>query len=60
MRGLAKNPRSPGVGKLQGGGNLWRIRVGDYCIVYENHDTKVLILVLAIAHHEDIYRCRKG
>ena len=56
MRGLATNPRPLGVGKMQGGGNLWRIRVGDYRIVYEIHDARVLILVLAIGHRKDIYR----
>jgi mRNA interferase RelE/StbE len=35
---LAENPRPPGVKKLQGYENTYRIRVGDYRIVYEIHD----------------------
>jgi mRNA interferase RelE/StbE len=41
---------------MQGAANLWRIRVGDYRIVYEIQDTQVLILVLRIGHRKDIYR----
>jgi mRNA interferase RelE/StbE len=53
---LALNPKPPGVVKMQGDANLWRIRVGDYRIVYEIHDATILILVLNIVHRRDIYR----
>ena len=56
MRDLATEPRPPSVVKMQGDPNLWRIRVGDYRIVYEIHDGRVLILVLKIGHRKDIYR----
>ena len=35
---LAGNPRPPGVVKMEGDDNLWRVRVGDFRIVYEIHD----------------------
>jgi mRNA interferase RelE/StbE len=56
MRALATNPRPPGVVKMQGGDNLWRIRLGLYRIIYEIHDERILILVLRIAHRKDVYR----
>ena len=37
---LAAAPRPPGCKKLKGGDNEWRIRVGDYRIVYEIDDSK--------------------
>lgn len=42
--------------KLAGEENLWRIRVGDYRIIYTIRDKQLLILVLRIAHRRDVYR----
>ena len=56
MDELALNPRPPGCVKLAGDDNLWRIRVGDYRVVYEIHDRRLLILVVRIGHRKDIYR----
>ena len=53
---LAENPRPAGVVKLAGDDTLWRIRVGDYRVVYEIHDTRLIILVLRVAHRKDVYR----
>ncbi|NOZ41115.1 MAG: type II toxin-antitoxin system RelE/ParE family toxin [Planctomycetes bacterium] len=53
---LADDPRPPGVKKLIGAEALWRIRIGDYRVVYEIQDAKLLVLVLRIAHRKDIYR----
>ena len=53
---LAENPRPAGVVKLVGDDNLWRIRIGDYRVVYEIHDTRLVILVLRVAHRKDAYR----
>lgn len=54
--GLAENPRQPGAKKLAGAENLWRIRVGDYRILYEIHDRQLLVVIVAIGHRGDIYR----
>ena len=42
--------------KLNGDENLWRIRIGDYRVVYEIHDDRLIVLVLRVAHRKDIYR----
>lgn len=53
---LADDPRPAGCVKLSGGEELWRIRVGDYRVVYEIHDRQLRILVVRVAHRKDIYR----
>ncbi len=53
---LQDNPRPPGVKKIVGENDLWRIRTGDYRVVYEIKDAKLLVLLLRIAHRKDIYR----
>ena len=53
---LAEKPRPPRTRKLKGGGDFWRVRVGDYRIIYQIEDNKLLILVIRIAHRRDVYR----
>ena len=53
---LAANPHPPGVVKMAGDDNLWRLRVGDFRIVYEIHDDVLLVLVLRIGHRREVYR----
>jgi len=53
---LARNPRPKGAVKMAGCDNLWRIRVGDYRVVYEIHDDRLVVLVLRVAHRKDVYR----
>ncbi len=53
---LAKNPRPPGCVKLQGGDDLYRVRVGDYRVVYTIQDTVLVVLVVEAGHRRDIYR----
>ena len=53
---LAQEPRPSGAKKLVGGDRDWRVRTGDYRIVYEVHDEVLLVLVLAVGHRRDIYR----
>lgn len=52
---LADNPRPPAATPLVGGAGEWRVRTGDYRIVYEIHDGKLLVLVLRIGHRRDVY-----
>ena len=52
---LAVVPRPPGCKKLRGGTNEWRIRVGDYRIVYEIDDTVRTVDVTRIAHRREVY-----
>ncbi|MDA8068713.1 MAG: type II toxin-antitoxin system RelE/ParE family toxin [Actinomycetota bacterium] len=42
--------------KLAGGSGEWRVRTGDYRVVYEIHDDARLVLVLAVGHRRDIHR----
>lgn len=53
---LENDPRPPGVTKLTGSANLWRVRVGDYRILFEIDDSAQTVLVLRIAHRRDAYR----
>lgn len=55
---LAENPRPPQCVKLAGSDNSWRVRAGDYRIVYEVHDTRLLVLVIDVGHRSEIYRHR--
>ena len=55
---LALEPRPPAATRLVGGSGEWRVRTGDYRIVYEIHDDELLVLVLLIGHRRDIYRSR--
>ena len=50
VESLAANPRPPGAAKLSGTENLWPIRIGDYRVVYEIDDERLIVLVLRVAH----------
>jgi mRNA interferase RelE/StbE len=52
---LADDPQPPGCKKLVGQDG-WRIRVGDYRILYELHDRVLLVIVVDIGHRGEIYR----
>jgi mRNA interferase RelE/StbE len=58
---LAEQPRPPGSKQLAGSKDLpmFRIRVGDYRILYAIDDEVVLISVIHIGHRKDIYRVLK-
>ncbi|MGA9996313.1 MAG: type II toxin-antitoxin system RelE/ParE family toxin [Pyrinomonadaceae bacterium] len=53
---LADNPRPSGVVKLKGPEELYRIRVGDYRIIYEIKDIGLIILVVKIGDRRDVYK----
>lgn len=53
--GLAENPRPPGVKKLEEGKG-WRIRVGNYRIVYTIDDSARQVTVFKVGHRRDVYR----
>lgn len=54
--GLYENPRPQNSKKLSGGGSKWRIRVGDYRILYELDDAQRIVKVYRIAHRREVYR----
>jgi len=53
---LADNPRPPGVEKLSGATEKYRVRQGDYRIVYEIQDDVLVVYVVRIADRKDVYR----
>ena len=55
---LASEPRPPAARQLVGGAGEWRVRSGDYRVVYEIHDGELLILVVAVGHRREVYRER--
>lgn len=55
---LAENPRPPGAKKLSGGDGEWRVRSGDFRIIYEIDDGVLLVLVVTLGHRPEVYRRR--
>jgi mRNA interferase RelE/StbE len=56
IEALGKEPRPQGVEKLSGRKDQYRIRVGDYRIVYTIQDKLLIVLILQIGNRRDIYR----
>ncbi len=53
---LAENPRPPGCVALQGEPSVFRVRVGDFRILYEVVDRLLLVQVVRIGHRREVYR----
>ena len=53
---LAVNPRPPGCRKLVGSKNDWRIRVGDYRVIYEIADEIRIVRINRVRHRREVYR----
>jgi mRNA interferase RelE/StbE len=58
IRALSENPRPSGIKKLAGDENLYRLRVSDYRIIYQIQDKALLVLVIKISLHREVYRKR--
>ena len=54
--GLQDTPRPHGSVKLQGAGEAYRIRVGDYRVVYEVDDAKRVVTVRRLKHRSEVYK----
>jgi mRNA interferase RelE/StbE len=54
MLELEHDPRPPGCKKLKGR-DAWRIRIGDYRVIYEIHDGRLVVTVITIGHRRDVY-----
>jgi len=52
---LADNPRPAGCKKLRGYRDQWRIRVGDWRIVYSIDDAAKLVSIMRVAHRREVY-----
>ena len=55
IEGLAADPRPPGSKKLKGDSGAWRIRSGDYRILYTIDDTKRTVEVVLVRHRSEAY-----
>jgi mRNA interferase RelE/StbE len=55
IRNLAENPRPTGTKKLSGR-DAWRVRIGDYRIIYEIHDDRLIVLVVVVGHRREVYK----
>jgi mRNA interferase RelE/StbE len=55
LESLADNPRPAGCKKLKGYKDQWRVRVGDWRVVYIIDDTAKLVSVARIAHRREVY-----
>lgn len=56
VESLAQEPRPAGTVKLSGEDNAYRIRIGDYRVVYSIFDEEVVILIFRVSHRRDAYR----
>jgi mRNA interferase RelE/StbE len=56
LRSLANDPRPVGSRKLPGMKRDWRIRVGDYRIIYEIADAVKVVRVYRVRHRREVYR----
>ena len=52
---LRQNPRPPGAKKLEGVGFAWRIRIGDWRVIYEINDRRREVQVYRVRHRSDAY-----
>lgn len=55
IKDLGINPRPTGSKKLVGEDNAWRIRVGNYRILYEVEDIVKIVTVYKVGHRKDVY-----
>jgi len=56
IEALAHDPRPAGCRKLEGTDNLWRIRVGDWRVVYAVNDSRSAVEISLIRHRREVYR----
>ena len=53
---LSISPRPIGVIKIEGADDLWRLRIGDWRVIYRISDREKLVDIIAIRHRKDAYR----
>lgn len=56
IKALAENPRPIGCRKISGSRNDWRIRVGDYRVIYEVEDEEKVVRIMRVRHRRESYR----
>ena len=53
---LADDPRPPDAKKLKGSEDTYRVRAGDYRIIYRVEDDCLVVLVIRVGHRREVYR----
>lgn len=53
---LEDDPRLPGATRLVGADDLWRIRIGDYRVIYAIEDDRLVVIVVRVAGRGKVYR----
>jgi mRNA interferase RelE/StbE len=53
---LSENPKPAGCRKITGSKNDWRIRIGDYRIIYEIDEKEKAVKVMRIRHRREVYK----
>jgi len=56
IESLASDPRPTGCRKLQGEKRLWRIRIGNYRVIYSIYDEERIVDVVAVRHRSEAYQ----
>jgi mRNA interferase RelE/StbE len=56
INSLAENPRPQGIKKLAGEEDLYRLRVGNYRIIYQIQEKRLVVLVAGVGHRAEVYR----
>ena len=56
IEALETDPRPAGCKKLAGSEHTYRLRIGDYRVVYDFHDATLIVWVVRIRHRRDVYR----
>jgi len=56
VESLTENPRKQGVRKLVGSDHTYRLRIGNYRVVYEIIDDILFIEIVRVKHRKDVYR----
>lgn len=56
IKGLQPNPRKAAQARPMTGVSSWRLRVGDYRIIYDIYDKKLVILIVRMRHRRDAYK----
>lgn len=55
IAGLGEEPRPHGVKKLTGEQTAWRIRIGEYRVIYDVFDAELVVSVVRAGHRREVY-----
>jgi mRNA interferase RelE/StbE len=56
IKALAEDPKPPGCRKIAGSKNDWRIRIGEYRVIYEIDEHAEAVKVMRVRHRREVYR----